>query len=277
MVSGRKTPAPRPFKTLSERLAATTKDDGTKPNDDPLEIARRKLYGFLNSHLGYPLAALAVGIASLCIDKCDTVKSVPSVERTITSVYNLARGLPEARADRFSIVIARLENDTGDFHRRMIRDALATQFDRKEDIKHGEDIQLLLVDQSIAVGESETPQEAMHAGHDRARRLLRRMKADLMIWGEVLDSKPEAPMRLHWTLNLDIPLMTPSEKYQLSDDGYDLPDRFRNHLRTALMLLARSEATSSSSQNGTYTVDRLRLSLERIRGLVDSKWLVGQH
>jgi hypothetical protein len=26
-----------------------------------------------------------------------------------------------------------------------------------------------------------------------------------MIWGEALDAKPDAPMRLHWTVNVDAP------------------------------------------------------------------------
>ena len=81
----------------------------------------------------------------------------------------------------------RLENDREGIHRRLISDASRSQFARDE-------IELLLVDRTITIEASERPQEAVKKGHEQALTLLREMKANVMVWGEALGVRPDAPL-----------------------------------------------------------------------------------
>src|SRR5215469_16406603 len=100
---------------------------------------------------------------------------MPGIDWALTRSRELFP-LPKAQGDRFSIVIPRLENDKDGTHRRLISDALRSQFSNDE-------VEVLLVDRSITIEESERPQEAVKKGHERARGLLRQMMANVMIWG----------------------------------------------------------------------------------------------
>ena len=95
-------------------------------DDNPLEVLKKRVFGFLNSRLGWKLAALVIVVLTLWIE-WDAVTRIPGVEWVLREVHDL-HGLPQARADRFSIAIARLENDPNDVHRRLIRDGLTSRF-----------------------------------------------------------------------------------------------------------------------------------------------------
>jgi hypothetical protein len=58
-------------------------------------------------------------------------------------------------------LLPRLENDRDGIHRRLISDALRSQFSKDE-------IEVLLVDRTITIEESERPQEAVKKGHEQA-------------------------------------------------------------------------------------------------------------
>src|SRR5215468_7765135 len=115
------------------------------------------------------------------------------------------------------------------------------------------------------------PKRAVKAGHERARALLQEANADVMIWGEALDNtKTNAPMRLHWTINVQAALKKSSEKYLPSGSSYELPELFWSDLSDVLILLVASQAASFSSQTGSYVADQLEPFIKRVRQLVSS-------
>ncbi|MGF6489144.1 tetratricopeptide repeat protein [Pseudomonas frederiksbergensis] len=253
-LDGRQDPAPEKGSTNSQA------------GENPLTIAIKKLYRFLNTRLGWPLAALLVA-GVLAWQNWDKVTQAPGVREALTSLRELLP-LPQANPERFSIAIARLENDKDDSHRRLIRDSLLDQFSKNE-------IEVLLFDRRISIGSSEKPQAAVREGHERAKSLLDRSNAQVVIWGEALHTNADAPMRLHWTTNSGVKLEKTSEKYQPVSGSYDLPQLFRSDLNGVLALLASSQAASFSEQDGKFVADRLKPFIERVRGLIASDLVSG--
>ena len=236
--------------------------------ESPLEIFRRRVFRFLNtSRLGWPGGIVIVALVAVWVG-WGTISTLPGIEWALTRGRELLP-LPKAHGDRFSIALPRLENDPGGIHRRLISDALRSQFSNDE-------IEVLLVDRTITIEGSERPQEAVKKGHDQALELLRQTQANVMIWGESLDVKPDAPLRLHWTLNSTASPGKTSEKYRLSAVNYDLPDLFRHDLDDVLSLLANTESAAFNSQRGQAVADRLPGFIEKVGRLVSNTGLVGK-
>jgi tetratricopeptide (TPR) repeat protein len=172
------------------------------------------------------------------------------------------------KGDRFSIAIAQIENDTNGAHQRLIADALQGRFD--------DEIELLLLDRRIGVGNDDRPQDAVKAGHAHARVLLRDANANVMIWGQALDDKTSAPMRPHWTVNTETELRKSSEKYLPDQVNYDLPELFWSDLDDVLGLLVTSQAATISGQYGKYIADQLKPFIKRVSLLAASGGLSGE-
>lgn len=234
--------------------------------ESPLSIATKKLYQFLNTRLGWPLASLLVA-GVLVWQGWGSITQAPGISQVLTYLRELAP-LPQASPERFSIAIARLENDTDGSHRRLIKDALISQFGKNE-------IEILMFDRLIAVSDSDKPQVAISKGHEQAKKLLESTNAQVIVWGEALENKPEAPIRLHWTASSNVELEKTSEKYQPVTGSYDLPQLFHDDLNSVLALLASTQAVEFSEQDGQFIVDSLKPFIERVRNLVASKTVAG--
>jgi tetratricopeptide (TPR) repeat protein len=232
--------------------------------DSPLEHLRKRLFKFLNSRLGWPAGAALVAMGFGFVG-WDTISKHPLVHWAVTKGREMLP-VPKAQGDGFALVIPRLENDIDGLHRRLISDALRSQFSKDE-------IEVLLIDRSIPIEESEHPQEAVRRGYVLARDLLRDMKANVMLWGEALDVKPDAPLRLHWTLNSDQQPHKTSDKYRLSKGNFDLPELFRQDLNAVLSLLVSNEIATFNSESGHYAANRLQIFITRVEQLVGSGML----
>ncbi|MEO8250793.1 MAG: hypothetical protein ABI589_15650 [Burkholderiales bacterium] len=255
-----------PFKKPSERQKRPPKDEGVKLDDNPLDILRKWFYRVVNTRLGWRLGAAILLLVALWVG-WTWIAALPGADWVLAQINEL-RSVPQSRGDRFAIVIPRLDNDKDGAHRRLISDALRGQFGKDE-------VEVLLVDRSISIDGNEKPQEAIKSGHERARGLLRQSKANVMIWGQVLDAKTDAPMRLHWTLDANTASAKASEKYRPSDATYDLPTLFWTDLADVLSLLASSQGASFSDKQGSYVADQLKPFIERVRQLVASGKLAG--
>ena len=258
---------PLPLKKPSERLKKRPDQNGSDLEESPLEILKKRFFRRINTRLGWQLgAALLLAGGGLWIG-WDTVQKLPGVAVVLTKMAEL-RSVPHAQGDKFSILVAKLENDKDGVHRRLIDDALRGKFDKE--------IEVLLPDRSITIGGTDKPQEAVKAGHERARALLREADANVMIWGEALDTKTDALLRLHWTVNAQSDLKKSSEKYRPADTNYDLPELFWADLSDVLALLATSQAAAFSNQKGSYVADQLEPFIKRVQLLVASGKLVSQ-
>src|SRR5579871_1956249 len=112
-----------------------------RPDDElkqsPLEILRKSAFQFLNERLGWRVAAVVVGLCLGCVG-WGSLSQQPAIVWVLTRGHELLP-LPQAREGRFSIVIPKLENDPEGVHRRLISDALRSQFSKDE-------VEVLLID-----------------------------------------------------------------------------------------------------------------------------------
>ena len=257
----------QPVTKPSKRLKKKSTNDDFKPEENPLEILKKKFFTWLNTWFGWKGGALLFAPFALWIS-WPWASKLPYMDVVTTQVREL-RGVPRAQGDRFSILIAKLGNDENDVHRRLIDDALRGRFNNE--------IEVLLPNRRISIDGNEKPQEAVKVGHERAHALLLQANANVMIWGEVLDAKTDAPMRLHWTVNAEAELSKSTDKYLLEKTNYDLPELFWADLSDVLSLLATSQATAFSRQAGIYVADRLELFIKQVRLLIGSGKLAGRH
>jgi tetratricopeptide (TPR) repeat protein len=259
----------RARKKPSERLKKPT-NDGFNPEDNPLEILRKKLFRWLNNRLGGTSGALLVAIFAAAFAlwvNWGGVTRLPGMNWVLTQSQEL-RSMPHAKGDRFSIVIAEIGNDENGAHRRLIADALQGRF--------GDEVELLLPDRRISIVGEDRPQEVVKAGHARAQVLLRDANADVMIWGVALDNKTTAPIRLHWTVNTETKLRKSSERYLPDQLNYDLPELFWNDLGDVLGLLVSTQAATFSGQRGRYIADQVEPFIRRVSLLIANGRLIGQ-
>ena len=256
-----------PVKKPSERLKKKPEEAGFKFDDSPLEILRKKFFRWINTRLGWGLGAALFAMMAIWTG-WGAIENLPGVTAVLSRLGELRR-MPRAQGDRFSILVAKIENDKEGVHRRLIADALQGRFDKGE-------VEVLLPNRTITTSGSDKPQEAAKAGHERARVLLRETNANVMVWGEALDTKTDAPMRLHWTVNAQSDLNKSSEKYRPTEAGYDLPELFWTDLSDALGLLATAQVASFASQDGSFVADQLEPFIKRVRNLVLSGKLSDQ-
>ncbi|MES2739674.1 MAG: hypothetical protein V4754_01780 [Pseudomonadota bacterium] len=175
--------------------------------------------------------------------------------------------LPQAKGDRMSIVLARLDNDKTGSHRRLIFDGLASKFN--------DEIEILLIDRTIETRDSDKPQQAILGGHERARELLKKINADVIIWGETFDDKIDSPIRVHWTTNDDVKLKKSNEKYSIDEKDLDLPILFWSDLKDVLGLLSYSQSLSLRFLDGGYVAEKMELFSRRVERLASSGKIQG--
>jgi len=129
------------------RHAESRKDPEREEN--PLEILRKRIFRFLNTRLGWPLAALVM-LGVVVWAEWDGISKMHGVSWVLAKAYEVWP-LPRGRGDKFVIVLAKLERDPDGSHRALISDALQGQFSNEE-------VEIVLLDRSIPVEESARPQ-----------------------------------------------------------------------------------------------------------------------
>ena len=251
-----------PTAKMSAAVGDTDKLD--KPEDlesDPRELLKKRLFKWLNTRFGIGFAVLVLVPAFLWFG-WDKVEKLPGVSSVVEKLKDFAP-LPHATGNKFSLVIGKLENDSDDSHRRVIREALAGQTG----------VEVLLVDRIISLDANANQQDAIRAGHERARDILKKTHADVMLWGTSLDAKrAESPMSLHWTTTTRTDFKS-IENYRPREADYDLPELFWQDVSDVLGLLATAAASEFNKQGGHYVADQLKPFIDRVRSLLHSNKL----
>jgi tetratricopeptide (TPR) repeat protein len=161
---------------------------------------------------------------------------------------------------KFNLAVAALGNDPSNDMRRLILDELK-QFSGVAALSLGEMIE-------IQGGNSE---QAIQAGHERAHKLLAKMGADVMLWGEVIRHENQSRPRLYWTAACEVVLSKPSERYKIEDMA--LPELFWDDFKSVLGLIVASHDEELWQLEGHYMVDKLKPFVERVRYLAaDPRW-----
>jgi len=248
-------------KRNSNQLKKPARTSDQSLDENPLDILRKNWFRWLNKRIGVFGGALLTTCFALWFG-WDTVSKLPGLS-TAAATLQEWRGLPHSNGERFSIVLAQLENDSNGVHRGFIDDALRAHFN--------DQIEILRTPITISIAGDERPQEAVAEGHKKARSLLKKANVNVMIWGEALSAETRAPVRLHWTVNTESKTKKSTDKYLADQANYDLPALFWTDLDDVLYLVGTSQLEPFISQRGSYVANKLGPSIKRVESLLNKE------
>lgn len=185
------------------------------------------------------------------------VKTWPGVEFVVS--YLTRRSVPKADPNRFSILVAHLENDNANNeHENLIIEGL-NEF-------HG--IQVLSLDRTIRL-KGPIPEEMEKQGHGEARGYLERSGASVLIWGKVLPLSGKTALKLYWT-----PAQENWQKWNRYDaprleNQLGLPELFWIDLAEILRLLVVASDGEFRTKEGHYVTRELPPFIARVRTLLE--------
>jgi hypothetical protein len=210
----------------------------------------------LPSHWGKrPVIAFVIVIVAATIWwNWPTVSSLPMVAPLVTCFDRWS--IPQADPNRFSIIVARLENDPKNDYQRLI----------SEDLSEFKGIQVLQLNGPIS-RQGLVPDKEHENGHETACGYLKRSGASALIWGKVLPKGEETVPRLYWT---------PSSATERGAKGSEtrpsgslkLPVVSWSDLSKVLALVVASAHTGFEAQMGHCVPDRLPPLIARVRTLL---------
>jgi tetratricopeptide (TPR) repeat protein len=167
--------------------------------------------------------------------------------------------VPEADQDRYSILLAHLNNDNGTENEDLVREGLA-EFPA---------IQVLSLDRTIKPKGASAEQSEL-VGHEKARRYLEASGATVMIWGSVLKHDGKAVPKLYWTASHGQSLR--AERYApLAAQQFRLPGLFWSDLRDILRMVISAQQGVIAQRKGHYVADQLPTFIQRVRNLVSKQ------
>jgi len=188
----------------------------------------------------------------------DDIAKRPGVESILARFKQ--RALPAAPAGRLSIAVAHLDNDKDGQHERLLLHGLR-QF---------EGVEVQQVDRTIEWPAADSESEAEKKAEETTRGLLKKTRADVLIWGSAESFNNQSLMKLYWTPARDVPGAKLTKEYQT--ETIALPPAFWSDLKQILGLLTQSRiAALTFDQPGHYVADRLAPLIAQVRALVQSK------
>lgn len=187
----------------------------------------------------------------------DKVKNWPGLAPVIT--YLTREPLPKVDPQRFSVVVAHLEDDADHQHERLITRLL----------QEVEGIQVLALDRTIPV-KGPVPEEREREGHQTARTYLKESQASVLIWGSVLSYGDQTKPDLYLTAARGEP-GKPKQYSPEVETEFRLPKVFWSDLAAVLRLLITTYDAEFRAAEGHYTADRLLPFITQIRALLKAR------
>ncbi|AFE06990.1 hypothetical protein COCOR_06546 [Corallococcus coralloides DSM 2259] len=200
---------------------------------------------------------MVAGLASLVVWQWEDIVKLPAVQWGMELVAKLRVDESPPAPRTFRVAVARLERDADDELWHVIQGNL----------KEEPYLEVRPVGFHIAEGS-----EA--AGHETARKYLRRMHADVLIWGSVMGSGPAAVPQLYLTW-ADSP--REMKRDAAAPRSYEreraqrLPALFWDDLSTVLRLAVFTQASSEFSDKGRYLADKLPGFTDKVRYLLRTR------
>ncbi|HLB30524.1 MAG TPA: tetratricopeptide repeat protein [Gammaproteobacteria bacterium] len=185
------------------------------------------------------------------------IKALPGVAQMIEWLEK--KPLPEADTESYTIAVAQLGNDDQDVMRGLIVDEL----------RNFGGIAILEIPEAVTADAAESNKQ-IQDGHNRARDLLKKTGANVMLWGEVIKHDNQTRPRLYWTTSLTTgPHVT--GRYEVKD--FSFPEVFWNDLKEVLSLVIATQAAEVDRLKGRYIADRLTPFIDRLERLVsEPRW-----
>ncbi len=169
--------------------------------------------------------------------------------------------LDPADSDRFTVAIARLENDLERKHEGLIFESLNEAFSTEDENA----VQILRFDRIIERGGGDL-EAAVAKAHQTARAYLDETGADVLIWGAVLGSGEESTPKLYWTPARDVDRARDWGRYETEDLA--LPEVFWTDLADILRLLVVTRDAEFQLLDGHFVADRLGPFVDKVRSLL---------
>ncbi len=159
---------------------------------DPFKIftqCKDWIYEFVFKNLGICIGSILIILLfaiGLVWWKWGEIYKLPFVSSTISHLSRWS--VPKADPNRFSILVAHLDNDTNREQELLTVEAL----------KEFEGVQVLRLDRKISL-EGPVPEEEEKNGHEKARGYLKESGASVLIWGTVISQSGNTIPKLYWT------------------------------------------------------------------------------
>jgi hypothetical protein len=171
------------------------------------------------------------------------IKERPGIEGVIKRFKR--RAIDKAPAGVLTIAVAHLQDDQGQKQEKLLLDEL----------KHFDGVETLTVDRAVEWPDSGTEQVKKKKAEAKARVLLMKTGADVLVWGSVISLSGKSAMRLNWTPSQDVPGST--GKYLPQTETLALPELFWNDLKQIVGLLTQTRfAELTFDQSGHYIADK---------------------
>ena len=219
------------------------------------EWFRRKIYerfGFV----GLLVLALLTSVV-LLISNWNDIKTWPVVSSVVN--YTSRWSVPRAATERFSVMVAHLENDENHENEHLIVEAL----------KEFEGIQVLNLDRTIPLDDP-VPEKAEKRGHLKAQTYLNKSGASVLIWGRILTRNGQSVYKLYWTAQQNLGKKSTRYDAPLVEDQFRLPELFWNDLIHILHLSIVTSYGRSYAERGVYVADQLQLFIPKVEALFSS-------
>lgn len=170
--------------------------------------------------------------------------------------YLTRASIPQADPARFSVLVARLENDSSHEHAQLVRGLLA-EF---------KGVQILALDRTIPVA-SVGPEEGERAGHAKARTYLAQSGASVLIWGTVLRYGGQSRPQLYMTTTHGPPGQPKQYTIETATE-FRLPAVFWDDLAKILRVLVVSRHQEFYAKSGHYMADQLPPFITQVQALL---------
>ena len=173
-----------------------------------------------------------------------------------------SRDAAPATGEKFTVLVADLDNDPGAVRTKHVLDALRGQ-PGIEVYGHGK---ILRIEEVGTAADNEA------VAHRRGREWLAARNADVLVHGSAREKGDKAVLRLSF-LGRDIRLA--EKPYALEDATLELPAEFGADLGNVVYLLALTSVAPATEKAGQFIVDLLRPTIGKVERLVDAlpDWL----
>ncbi|MBF0305877.1 MAG: hypothetical protein HQL41_09550, partial [Alphaproteobacteria bacterium] len=161
--------------------------------------------------------------------------------------------VPRADPKRFSILVARLDDDRDGEQRKLLLHGL----------HEFKGIEVLPLDRAISPGL--ITDQAERDGHERARAFLKESGASVVLWGTVLPGGAKPVWRLWWTPATE---GQRDGRYGVTAPDLRLPDLLWTDLAAVLGLLITHHDAERAAAEGRFVADQLIDAVARVRTLL---------
>lgn len=187
----------------------------------------------------------------------DKVSTLPLVSQLVEVLSR--KSLPSAPAGKFTVAVARLENDKGREYEHLIRESLDEY----------EGIEVIEVDRDV-MSEQTVSDQRFKEGEARAQKYLEKTGADVLIWGTVIRVGGQSTPKLFLTDSRGMKRKH-SGRYAPETQNLNLPSLFWDELKEVLRLRVLTQSTELQAAQGRYVADKLEPFVEKVRLLLESQ------